>query len=87
VVDLQQHRPQARDLARRRGVLARPWRAIPAILELRVTAELEIPLRGIVRPLRLHFLEIQERRPEALVRPWLETAVAGLLRRQRVQRV
>jgi len=64
------HRLRARASAQRRAVLARQWRrAIPATLELRVTAELEIRLRGIAGlRLRLHFLEIQERLLAGLVR-------------------
>src|SRR5271156_6777551 len=64
VVDLRQYRLRARGLARHRAVLARlRRRAILATLELQVTAELEIRLRGIVRLRRpLHFLEIQDLR-------------------------
>ena len=63
-VDLRQYRLRARGLARHRAVLARlRRRAILATLELQVTAELAIRLRGIVRLRRpLHFLGIQDRR-------------------------
>lgn len=62
--DLRQCRLRARGLARHRAVLARlRRRAILATLELQVTAELAIRLRGIVRLRRpLHFLEIQDLR-------------------------